>query len=226
MLLMEDVVRPYAFMPLGPLWFLIAIFEIRMFFSLLCYCWQRCKVVIPILLFIPVGVVYVPVPFFSLDSAALGLIFYALGYLLKKSELLRFLNSKLVSMAIALLLLAYMWFVGMQNGRVDIDGGTWGHNFWMFCINGFLGSICCIAATKSVRTDMPFISEIGQSTLTILGMHGLVGIVGKTFCISVLNYDASSFPVLASVIMSVIAVFFGVYVHRFLVKHIPWAVGK
>ena len=35
MFLMEDRVRPYAFMPLGPLWFLVALFEVKILFSLM-----------------------------------------------------------------------------------------------------------------------------------------------------------------------------------------------
>lgn len=226
MLLMEDAVLPYSFMPCGPLWFLVAIFEIKLFFSLLCYCWQQYKAVIPALLIIPITIVYMRVPFFSLDSASLGLIFYILGYILKKSALLKYLGNIWVAIAIAIIMLVYLWFVGMLNGGVDIDGCTWGHNFWMFCINGLLGSVFCIAVAKSIRINIPFISEIGQSTLTILGIHGFIGILGKTFCVIVMHYDVASFPILASVIMSVIAVVLGVFVQRFLVKYIPWAVGK
>lgn len=226
MFLMEDVVRPYAFMPCLAAWFLAALFEIKVFFALLCLCWRKCRVVVPLLLFLPFSIVYFDVPFFSMDSASLGLIFYAIGYFMKKYNVLQYLNSRIVSLVLAVILCAYLWFIGMKNGIINLDGGEWGNNFWMFCINGLLGSLFCIAMAQSINVHVPIISEIGQSTLSILGTHGLIGIIGKTFCVYFLASDPRNFPILATVILSIIALLFGVMVQRYLTIHLPWAVGK
>lgn len=79
MFLMEDQVRSYAFLPNGPLWFLVALFNIRIIYSLICLCWEKCKVMIPIIGILGIIVVYYRFPFFSLDSAFISLPIYMGG---------------------------------------------------------------------------------------------------------------------------------------------------
>lgn len=75
----EDQVRPYAFMPTGALWFLVALFNCRIIFSLLCLCLVKCKVAILAILALCVAAVFYNFPFFSLDSAIISLPFYLGG---------------------------------------------------------------------------------------------------------------------------------------------------
>lgn len=225
MFLMDDVVRPYAFMPCLAAWFLAALFEIKITFALLVICWQKCKIlIVPIFLLIA-ALVYWHFPFFSIDSAGLGLVFYFVGFLFKRFSLCRLIKNY-SAWLLFVLTLVYLWFVGMKNGIINIDGGEWGNSVIMLYINGVVGSICCIALSKMITIDIPFISEIGRSTLSILGTHGFIGIVGKTFCVALLHYSPRDFPIMASVFLSIIALIFGVYVHRFLSKYYPIAIGQ
>ena len=225
MFLMDDVVRPYAFMPCFAAWFLAALFEIKIVFALLVYCWHKCKIAILPIIFLIVGLVYWHFPFFSIDSAGMGLGFYIVGYLLKKYSVCSFINKHVAWMSF-LVSICYLWFIGLKNGIINIDGGEWGNSFVMFYVNGVIGSIGCIALAKILPVTLSFISEIGRSTLTILGTHGFIGIVGKTFCVALLHYSPRDFPILASLLLSVIAVVFGVYVHRYLSKYFPLAIGQ
>lgn len=225
MFLMDDVVRPYAFMPCLAAWFLAALFEIRILFSIIILCWRKNKVaILPIIILVIVSV-YWHFPFFSVDSAGLGFLFYVIGYLCKRYSLFDYIKG-VQALLLSVLLFVYLYFIGMKNGIINIDGGEWGNSIVMFYINGFIGSLCCIALSKSVSLNIPFVSEAGRSTITILGTHGAVGIIGKTFCVAVLHYSPRDFPIMASLLLSIIAVIVGVYVHRFLSKHIPWAVGQ
>ena len=90
MFLMEDQVRPYAFMPTGALWFLVSMFEIRILFSLICFCWRKFKVGVALIAATCYLLVYIHFPFFSFDSAALSLPFYIIGFAMKRYSILEF----------------------------------------------------------------------------------------------------------------------------------------
>lgn len=225
MFLMEDLVRPYAFMPFLAGWFLIALFQIKILFSVLVTCWDKYKIAIPPIIMGIASLVYWHFPFFSVDSAALGLTFYIVGYLIKRYSLLDYIKNP-ISFFLFLFTLAYLYFIGMQNGIINIDGGEWGNSLIMFYVNGIIGSLGCIFLSKSINFNIPFISEGGRSTLSILGIHGFVGVVGKTFCVAILGYSPRAFPIMTSLIIGVIAMIIGIYVHRILFEYLPWSIGQ
>lgn len=226
MFLMEDTVHRWYFMPCYALWFLAALFEIRILFSVICFCWQKSKIALLPISILVFATVYNHFPFFSADSAGLGLIFYIIGYLFKHYSVVSIFNNKIIASAFFVFGALYLYYIGLYNGKINMDGCEWGNSVVLFYVNGVIGSLCCISLAKLLPQNIQVLSEVGSSTLTILGTHGLVGIVGKTFCVAVLHYSASDFPVLASILLSCIAVVFGIYTHKILLKHIPWAVGK
>lgn len=226
MFLMEDFVRPYAFMPCLALWFLVALFEIKILFSLVLWLIQKRLKVLLLPLFLLVAIVVNShVLLFSLDSAGLGLVFYMVGYLLKRISISSYIHGFSAGI-IGLVAFVYLYFWGMKNGRVDIDYCVWGHSLILFFINGVVGSIGLMAFAKIMPGNLSFLSEVGRSTLSILGTHTFIGHVGKTLCVLLLGCSTEHFPIWASFTLSGIALVFGVYTQRFLSTHFPLGLGK
>ena len=225
-LLMDDFVRPYAFMPCLAAWFLVALFLIKVYFSILYKCWTNYKYAIPFIISVPFVIIFYDVPFFSLDSASLGLGFYIAGFMFKKLYLIRYLEKKFISFLTCVTCASYLWFIGMKNGIINIDGGVWGECIIMFYLNGIIGTIFCISLAKLLPETMTYVAKIGRSTLTILGTHGMVGIVGKILVIGVLCIESNHFPFWITLLLSIFALIAGTYIHQLLLNYIPIAVGK
>lgn len=226
MFLMEDQVRPYAFMPTGALWFLVAMFEVRIIFALICYCWRFFKIGI---VMISVGcclLVYCHFPFFSLDSAVLSLPFYMVGFFIKRYLVVEYINNRVVNVILASLFLAFVWFLGMKNGVISIDGAVWGNNIVLFYLNAIIGTLGVICLSRALPPSYSLLSKIGACTLTILGTHSYFNKVGTTFGVLAFRVSSSEIPIWYIVILSNIAVVSGICIDGFLTKCCPSMIGK
>ena len=226
MFLMDDVVRSYAFMPCYALWFLVSLFEIKIVFALMCKYWNCRRINILLILLLIIATIYWHFPFYSADSAGLGFFFYVMGYLLRKSNLIEIFNNRAISCFICIFSFIYLYYYGLQNGKIDINGGVWGNSVILFYLNGFIGSIMCISLAKMVPSNCTFMQEAGRSTLSILGTHVFVGMVGKSFCVYIFSVNTQEFPIIASLSLSIITIVFGIFIHRYLAEKIPWAIGR
>ena len=144
MFLMDDQVTSYSFMPLGPLWFLAAMFIVRVFWAILLKILSYVRhsntllgSLYLVLVFLLLSVVcYKHVPVFSLDSAVLAFPFYIGGYLLAKYKVVTYLNDTWTLLPLSLCCVSYLILVAPFNGHVDLDGCLWGNQQMAdFCID-------------------------------------------------------------------------------------------
>lgn len=226
MFLMEDQVRPYAFMPTGALWFLVSMFEIRILFSLICYYWKKFKVGIVLIAAFCYLLVYIHFPFFSLDSAALSLPFYVVGFLMKRYSVFDLKMARNINWTLAIICLGFTWLCGMKNGRVGIDSASWGYNVYFFYLNALVGSLGLIFLSKALPENIWILSQIGASTLTILGTHNYFDKIGITLAILAFGGTRSDIPSWYIIVLSCIAVVIGVYIDGILTKYCPKMIGK
>lgn len=203
MFLMEDNVTTFSFMPSGPLWFLAALFFIKLIWMFAIWIYKRRALFFFMLLLALVLAVIVFRPmFFSLDSALLALPFYIVGYALKHFGILDrlFSYSKSTSLFVFLFVATSLYLVlwGLQNGYVSIDGFIYGNNIVMFYFNGLVGSLACICVSFLLQRYDVLIHRIGQASLTILGLHSFFCIMGKIIVVSVFHLDGAPLSVLVS----------------------------
>ncbi len=95
--IMDDTIKPFAFLPCPELWFLVALFWVRISFSLLFLSVRKQGWVIFlfVIFMFSIGLIYRP-PYFSWDSACFAFPFYIVGYITKRNELLKYFANRLV----------------------------------------------------------------------------------------------------------------------------------
>lgn len=224
--LMDDISRSYAFLPLGPVWFLVSLFWTRLLFSVCVTVWRSKRWVIIFIIAACILSVYYKRPsFFSLDSACMALPLYICGYCIKKFKVLERLQGKFLCILISIIGLLYTYFIGLLNGRVNMDATSFGSSAIMFYINAIVASISLIMFAKTINIRSTIIGKIGASTITILGTHMAVIIVFKVLGSILFAYNPSSLPLWYALTTSVAALTIGYIIHVFLSKRFPAAIG-
>ena len=230
MLVGDDMVTPHSYMALGALWFLMALFVVKTLF----YGIQKLAVrvngrFLP-LYFTLIAVVSVAVflcirnrfSFWSLDSAFMALPFYMLGCLAKKKSLFDVLTkSQYTAFAICAASFVYLYFIGLKNGRIDMNASVYGNNILMFYINAVVGSIMVILMCNFVTRRNAFLSTIGEYTIVVLGMHG-IGIYISKFLLKVCGVQFSAdylFYTTFSVLFCYVCI-------KIISRHAPVIIGK
>lgn len=227
MLLMEDRVTSFSFMPSGPLWFLIALFHIKVLFATGIWIYNKKRMMIIPYIFLLFVIYKCNILYFSVDSALLAFPFYCVGFFFREFHQLDLFNYKRIYVAvIGIVLFVYLIVAGVQNGRVDIDGGLYGSNILLFYLNGIIGTVMCIMFAKAVKQDCKYVSICGQSTITILGTHLLFLKPLLVFMSLVLHFSTSNMPFLSSVAMTIIACIGGAILHSLLSTCCPFLIGK
>lgn len=230
MFLMVDRVTPYSFMPNLALWFLPALFIVKMVMALGTMIFRgrwiiSCSVITSMALVLSC---FIPISsnVFSYHSAILGLPFYIFGFLLKKSGLIERLQNYIsVTRIFPVVALFYLFFVGLKNGVVSIDACCYGNNIFLFYINGIIGSLMCIMSSLCIRRPISWLLSVGQSTLTILGLHGFFVLAFKVLFV-LMDLDVNNLPIFCSIIIGCVACACCTFIHKFLLRLCPIAVGK
>ncbi len=235
MILGEDRVTSCSYLPCGPLWFLVALFIIKICF----YFFYRFTLLlknkfVEILYWLFLFLLFVLLFWFfrnllnlySLDSAFLSMPFYMMGFLMKKVYFPIQFREKTVSYIICILICIYMFCFGLTNGFVDINAGIYGHNLIMFYLSGLLGSYLILVVCGLFTKPIKFVQYIGANTIIVLGMHLLTIRIVKFFMFYVLGISLTSVDICKSVVISIVAFVlcfpFVLLVNRFA----PWLVGK
>lgn len=228
MFLMEDRTRTYAFMPSGPLWFLVALFEVRIIFSIMLrniksFCYIFSTIILTIVFCI---VFNERIMFFSLDAAIMALPIYTFGYITKRFSFIEKTSNRWHSALLFFIGIVYMFAIGMKNGNISMDGANYGNSPFMFYINGIIGALTFIYLFKALNIHWNWLTIVGSSTLTMLGTHGYIGIAGKTIGVVLLNIDVTNTPLWFVLPLTIIGIIWGVLCHKFIMNKIPWALGK
>lgn len=212
MLLMEDNVTSFSFMPSGPLWFLVALFFIKLLWMISISFFRKRSFICFSLLLLSIFLIVCFHPnYFSLDSAVLAMPFFIVGFTLSHFRFFDILKrNKKILATVVIFSVLYLLTIGLKNGHVDIDGFVYGNNLSYFYLNGIIGSILCICISFFLQKYESFLSLIGRNSLSILGLHLFFCIFGKIFAVSLLGFETSSFPILASLVISTLSCLFTV----------------
>lgn len=227
MLIMEDRVTAYSFMPCGPLWFLCALFLVKIFYSIFFLFYKRIKIISVLFVIILYYVYSLHLNCFSIDSAILALPLYGLGLYFSKHKIIdKIPNNILVNILLATIMLIYLILLGTKNGKIDMDGCLYGDSVFLFYFNALIGIIMSILFAKSLPPNINILSNCGQATISILGTHLFFLIPIQILLVICLDLPMGKIPVLFSVLMALISCAGGMYVHSLLQKYTPWAIGK
>lgn len=226
MLLMDNTVRSYSLMPEGALWFLVALFEVKVLFALMCLCRNKCKVLVPMILLALLFVFRMHIPFFTLDSAAMAVPVYAAGYFFRRFDLIERVKGLWACLVVAAALWLYMGFIAPLNGNVSMNMAFTGRNAVMFYVNGILGSMALIFTCKLLPEKSSLLSRVGTCTLVILATHSYVIRLAKLIAVYVLRVTPGTMPLWYIILFSFFALAVGVYIDKFLTRYWPKAVGR
>lgn len=158
---------------IGPSWFLISLFVLRVYCGLvLKYLNNLCLVISAVLIMLIFCITshnecwYV----LSLGSTVLGLPFYLFGYYFKGI----FTEEKLIDrwwLPIATLGLS---IPTLYNGQVNIYSSDFGQNIALFLIFGIIGSLFIVALSRHVRFPKKILSVFMDGALFIICFHTLI----------------------------------------------------
>ena len=219
-----DRVTRSSFLPLNPLWFLVALFVVRILCSTISsitnnkYYWAGLTILISFLLFcITTTDVY------SFRSAMLATPFYVIGFLICKIDFskIRFF----VSFPFFLLLVSYFIFIIPKNGLCDLNGGVYGNCIAVYFINALVGSIIVLLLSTYVSRIDKFLEVVGRNTLVILGLHAFF--VRLMQVVSVFLFGSESmYSSLFIIIVPIIAILCCIIISDPIYRYIPLAVGR
>ena len=230
MLVGDDIVTPHSYMALGALWFLMALFVVKTLFYGIQKLAVRVNERFLPLYFALIAVASVAVflciknrlSFWSLDSAFMALPFYMLGCLVKKKSLLDVLTrSRYAGFAICAASFVYLYFIGLKNGRIDMNASVYGNNILMFYVNAVVGTVMVVLACSLVTKRIPFLSTIGEYSIVVLGMHG-IGIYTSKFLLKVCGVHFSA----DYLFYATFSVLFCYLCIGIISRHAPVAIGK
>lgn len=220
MFLMDDHISSWSFMPLGVLWFLVALFFCKLFwlFFISAYKLRPYFVIMPLLLCLFIWQTNPSV--FSLDSAVMAIPFYAGGFLMKKYRILDLLFSNKCYLFFTFVALTlYLIFEGVANGKVDMDGCNYGNNLLSFYVNGFLGALACILLAQIIDDRTGLMAIVGRSTMMVLAIHPLIIYICKVVAVLIFHLDLMNFPMYGSFIIACLACLTVVLIRKNLKYH-------
>lgn len=215
----------FAFLPLGPLWFLLALFWCRLLF----YYWTSSKKYIwlyRIAICIIIGLIlYFRLDFLSLTGMAVSFPFFALGYYIRKFILQLPLKSwryRILLLCVSALVLLYF-----DDGVAFAAGKVLG-NVLIAYSRGVAGCIVLlIICTISVRIH--YISEklsiLGLSTLAVLGLHFHFIYLAKALYARFFG-NIGDIHILYALITSIVTVIIITHLNNFFAIKAPYIIGK
>ena len=214
----------------GPIWFLLALFMVIISFSLMKTYFKEYKyILIAILgfnaLLYTLNAWNIQVIYLALNSAILGLMFFFVGYLSKKNDIMRFFKNNYINVIMLLVFFALTYLEFVYNGGLAFHRGNWKGNIILGYLGGFTGIIMVIAIS-SILSKFKFkaIYLVSISTLIIMSLNYplqiiLVPLTKKSLLLGGHN-------LLYITIMSIIIVSISVPVYIILNNHTPFLVGN
>lgn len=215
-------ITPTSFLPISPLWFLLALFDIRVFCSAVSsivknvYLWAAICIIVSITMYY-----LLTTNVYSLRSGMMATLFYVTGFLIRKIDF-AIIKFKLI---ILVLLLTYFIFVIPLNGRCGSVIGNYGKWMVIYYINALVGILMVLILSTYLTYKKSYLQVIGNNTLVILGTH-LFFIRPIKIIFVYLFGNNCIYSIIYILIVPIIAIICCLYINRYIIKYIPFAVGK
>lgn len=230
-LLGQDYVTKISFMPLGPLWFLVALFWDRALFAAMSKVFKNKYLLLAVSFAVGLGLYFGlstnVLPFksagtniFSIRCAAMALPFYAFGYLIKGVDFERIKYRPLITVLLA----AFYVISSLYNGLCGIDELLFGKNIILYYLNAAVGTLAVILFFSMV--EMPeYIHNVGRNTLLILGMSAFPVFFYKLVQTLIIHdsYIAHYYIYLPLSVACIVVI---MPLRKFFNKYLPFALGK
>ncbi len=173
-----------SIMVVGPLWFLIALFFVKIFNSILqsisngktFYYVLGNVCVIGIVLFLKQLNIDL---LLSIDSALLALPFFAIGHVFKKQNIIKVVesgNKRQFGLTCLGVVIGFTLLVTIVpfNGRVDVNGCNYGNNIVLFYVIGMVGILATVLLSMLYTNSSKIITIISSGTILILAFSGKI----------------------------------------------------
>lgn len=212
-------------MPIGPSWFLLAFFVVKISarYILRCNKWvQAVCVLIPFLIVVLLGK-KISWYLWSVNCAALSSVFFYIAYYLK-SQINSFLNSRRLIYFIPLL--AIISCLAYYNQTVNIWNGSYGKNPVMFVLLGVDGTLLVLSICKYIHfipDAILFTYRVGAIFILCMNMWILeyLMLAYRRFCVHDVPFDGLDRIGLTCVVFAI-----SWPCIRFLYRHAPWTMGQ
>jgi len=216
----------------GPLWFLMALFWVKILFSLIsALC--RGRALLIYLSQLPIAAAALLLKdsdyalFFSFECALLAMPFYVMGYALKKNGLFEKLRESgkmpfLLPIAFLSSLLLYK-----ANGGISMANGIVGRNIALYYLDGACGSLMVMLIARLLpQRRLGIVEAVAQGTLVIVGLHlhlayGLIELLENAqhaSSIAFSDIQGLSFSLLILIVLLLPI--------RAIEKRCPWILGR
>jgi fucose 4-O-acetylase-like acetyltransferase len=165
-----------AYFACGPLWFVLALFWIKIANSILNIICRNNIIYYCLLTFLAPFVILILKVFdinllFSVDSATLLFPFYAIGKIAKKYSIIKEKTIK-ENIIIAFILFIVLFFTYRINLGIDVNHVIFGDNIFIFYILATIGSFATINLSIAIyRKEIPLIALISKGMIVILAAH-------------------------------------------------------
>lgn len=206
----------------GPIWFLLALFWCNMFFcSITLYVRKDTYriILVSVLGFWGwfLGHTHTFLPLF-IDVALTSLPFFALGYYLRKTELLYPNKFDKFNLLIAIIL----WGISFMIERIAHQRLSLHYNIIEGWSTYFLAitSVLSILYMCKVIKKIPFISYIGRYSIILLCIHHMINRPLKTAIPSILSFDEKN------AIIAILTVLLSAACIPILKRYLPWFVAQ
>ncbi|AEF82655.1 hypothetical protein [Leadbettera azotonutricia] len=217
-----------------PLWFLIALFEIRIVHHGCIALIKRKLSFYPLSIIIAVGVfwglfrlsiVLIRLPF-ALDCAFLTYPFFALGFIVRQKkviELINYYDSKSAALRIILPIVGFALtaVVSAINGLNDISWGVFGLNLPMFYFSAFFGIASVVFISLLYKKEMPEITLVSMGSLLIMSYY----FPALYYTIHVFDSLNIYFGLFAQICISVLMLFLSPALLLFFFRYFPVLTG-
>ena len=154
----------------GPLWFLLALAEIKIVASFLKKPLEMVVVSVVCVIAILVLSHFEIVLPLAIDSALFAFPFYSIGLCMKKYLMRDF--STILNIILSLLFFGLTYLVYRFNGIVDTNKCLYGNWFVLYYVGGIVGTLFIIHVSKAITTIMPiwgWVSTIVSGAMLIIG---------------------------------------------------------
>ena len=154
-----------------------------------------------------------------------AVVIYGIGNI-SKQQIHKIQAMKPLNVLISILFFTFTYLISRVNGRIDMNSNSYG-NIVLFYCGAVMGIIAVITLSQWI-TKNSILTYIGQNTLVILALHGLIGTLIKGFMVFVFHIDLNILNdnTILNVIFTVMTLIIAVPIILFINRYLPELAGK
>lgn len=218
-----------AFLPVGPLWFLLALFWCRIAAKL----WfmnpvkKWLKVVSWAMILLTLWYLYIKrIPYLSLDCTSVSFPFFLIGVYSRDVVLKLCQLKQMYRIVIGSITVLALYII---SSNVNCGGGIVNGAYYMGFLRGISGSIMLIilcSLLAELKGEINWLSLLGKSTLTVLALHFHILYIAKVAYKLILHGNPGETDMIYGLIVAVMMCYCLPQLHLLFEKKYPWLIGK